>query len=135
MRRKTQDATSITSLAWGKAGASILTPIAPENPSSAPPIQKASIPYELAESTNLVAHIIQDTALFKELGLPQSVAQRRSKNNVASLDKVDHPVKMATKPWSRDQISAALSWEAHRSHIEHTEFVHKEFYDTILKSQ
>ena len=74
-------------------------------------------------STNLAAHITQDTDLFKKLGWHQVVAQRRSRNDVASLDKVDHPaqhllkfykergatVKMATKPWSRDQISAVLS--------------------------
>ena len=65
------------------------------------------------------------------------------------FDKVDHPaqrllkfykergapVKMATKPWSRDQISAALSRGAHRLYMEHTKFLHKEFYDMILKRQ
>ena len=67
-------------------------------------------------STNLAAHIIQDTALLKKLEWHQFVAQRRPRSNFASLDKVDHPaqrlfkfynergapVKMATKPWSRD---------------------------------
>ena len=100
-------------------------------------------------STNLAVHIIQDTALFKELGCHQFVAQRRSRSNFASLDKVDHPaqrllkfykergapIKMATKPWSRDQISAALSRGAHRLCMEHTEFLHGEFHDMILKSQ
>ena len=65
------------------------------------------------------------------------------------LDKVNHPVhrllkfykergapvKMATKPWSRDQISTALSRGAHQSYMEHTEFLHEEFHDMILKSQ
>ena len=77
------------------------------------------------------------------------MAQRRPRSNFASLDKVDHPaqrllkfykergapVKMATKPWSRDQIDAALSRGAHCSCMEHTEFLHKEFHDMILKSQ
>ena len=70
-------------------------------------------------------------------------------SNFESLKKCDHPaqrllkfykkrgapVKMATTPWSRDQISAALSWGAHRSCMEHTEFLHKEFHDMILKSK
>ena len=100
-------------------------------------------------STNLDAHITQDTALLKELGWDQFVAQRRSRSDLALLDKVDHPaqrllkfykergapVKMATKPWSRDHISAALSQGVHRSCMEHTEFLHKEFHDMILKSQ
>ena len=77
------------------------------------------------------------------------MAQRQSRSNFASLDKVNHPVqrllkfykewgvlvKMATKPWSQDQISAVLSWGAHRSCMEHTEFLHKEFHDMILKSK
>ena len=42
---------------------------------------------------------------------------------------------MSTKPWSRDQISAALSRGAHRSCMEHIEFLHEEFHDMILKSQ
>ena len=44
-------------------------------------------------------------------------------------------VKMTSKPWSRDQLSAALSQGVHRLCMEHTEFLHKEFHDTILKSQ
>ena len=149
MRRKTQDATSITSLDWGEADESILTLIAPSNPPSAPPTQKASIPYEPVVSANIAARTTQDTVLFKELGWHQFVAQRRSKSNVASLDKVDHPVQcllkfykvlgapvnMSTKPWSRGQISAALSWGAHKSCMEHTDFLHKEFHAMILKSQ
>ena len=65
------------------------------------------------------------------------------------LNKIDHlaqrllefykeqgaPVKMATEPWSRDQISIALSQGAHRSCMEHTEFLHEEFHDMILKRQ
>ena len=123
MRRKSQDATSITSLAWDKAEESILTRVTPNNPSSAQPIHKASIPYEPVALTNLVDHITQDTALFKELRWHQFVAQRRSRSDFALLDKVNHPaqrllkfykewgtpVKMATTPWSWDQISAALS--------------------------
>ena len=98
---------------------------------------------------NKTVSIIQDTALFEELGWHQFVTHQRSRSNFASLDKVDHPVqrllkfhkergtpvKMATKPWSRDQITAALSRGAHQSCMEHTEFLHAEFNDMILKSQ
>ena len=45
------------------------------------------------------------------------------------------PAKMATEPLSRNQISAALSRGAHRLCMEHTEFLHEEFHNMILKSQ
>ena len=113
MRHKTQDATSITSLTWGEADKSVLTPIVLYNPSNASPTQKASITYEPVVLTNLATHITQDTALLKELGFHQFVAQRWSGSDFVSLDKVNHPVhrllkfykergapvKMATKPW------------------------------------
>ena len=74
-------------------------------------------------STNISSDITQDTAIIKELVWHQFVAQRRSRSEFASLDKVDHPaqrllkfykergapVKMTTKPWYQDPISAALS--------------------------
>ena len=52
-----QDATSITSLAWGEAMEYILTLLALNNPSSAPPTQKASVLYEPVASTNLATNI------------------------------------------------------------------------------
>ena len=101
----------------------------PNNTSSALPAQETFVSHEPTALSNLAAHITQDTALFKKLGWHQFVAQRRSRSDFALLDKVDHPaqrllkfykergapVKMATKPWSRDQISAALSRGAHHS--------------------
>ena len=65
------------------------------------------------------------------------------------LDNVDHPaqrllksykkrgapVKMETKAWTREQVSAALARGAHRSCMEHLKFLHEEFADMIAKSQ
>ena len=101
-------------------------------PRSVPPTQVASPFPEPAAPINLTDHITQDTALFKRLGWRQFVEQRRSRSDFASLNKVDHPaqrllkfykergapVKMATKPWSQDQISAALARGGHRSCVE-----------------
>ena len=114
-----------------------------------PPTQVASPFPEPAAPINLTDHITRGTALFKRLGWRQFVEQRRSRSDFASLNKVDHPaqrllkfykergapVKMVTKPWSQDQISAALARGAHRSCVEHIEFLHEEFNGMILKSQ
>ena len=100
-------------------------------------------------STNLHDHIARDAELFNQLGWKAFVQQRRSKSDFASLDNVEHPaqrllkfykqrgapVKFRTKPWSHTQISAALSRGAHRSCLEHLEFLHEEFVDMIQKSQ
>ena len=48
-------------------------------------------------STNLAARITQDTALLKELGWHQFVAQWWSSSDFASLDKVDHPIQRLLK--------------------------------------
>ena len=120
-----------------------------ESPPKVPPTATATPPPDPSEPTSLAGHVARDAALLKKLGWQKFVEQRRSASDFALLENVDHPaqrllkfykergapVKMSTKPWSRDQISAALSRGAHRSCMEHIEFLHEEFHDMILKSQ
>ena len=90
----------------------------------------------------------QDAELLKRLGWRKFVLQHRTKSDFASLDRVDHParrllkqyksrgtpVKFSTEPWSRAKIDAALQRGAHRSCLEHLEFLHEEFADMIAKA-
>ena len=131
------------------------SPSPPSSPSTGPPKYDAvrapphDKPAPSPPPSSLAAHIARDAALLKRLGWRKFVAQRRSSSDFASLDNVDHPaqrllksykargapVKMETKAWSRDQVSAALARGAHRSCMEHLEFLHEEFVDMIAKSQ
>ena len=86
--------------------------------------------------------------MLKRLGWKKFVLQRRAKGDFTSLDGVHHPakrllkhyksrgapVKVSTKPWSQGAIDAALQRGAHRSCMEHIEFLHKEFADMIAKA-
>ena len=72
---KTQDATSITSLAWDEVDKSVFTPITPNSTSSAPPSKEASISHESGASTDIAAQITQDMTLFKKLGRHLFLAQ------------------------------------------------------------
>ena len=44
-------------------------------------------------------------------------------------------MKLSTKPWSQDKITTALARGAHRSCMDHLDFLHEEFRDMIEKSQ
>ena len=112
-----------------------------------PPHEKRASPP--LPPSSLATHIAQDAALLKKLGWRKFVEQRRSSSDFALLDNVDHPaqrllksykkrgapVKMETRAWTRKQVSAALARGAHRSCMEHLEFLHEEFADMIAKSQ
>ena len=80
----------------------------------------------------------RDAELLKRLGWKKFVLQRRAKGDFTSLDGVHHPakrllkhyksrgapVKVSTEPWSRGAIDAALQRGAHRSCMDHIEFLH-----------
>ena len=87
--------------------------------------------------TALASLIACDLTLFKKLGWQAFVEHIRATTDFESLSNVDNPAqrllkfykergapaKMSTAPWSRDQISAALARGAHRSCMDHLEFL------------
>ena len=107
-----------------------------------------NVPAEPVGPPQLDKCVRRDAELLKRLGWKKFVLQRRTKSDFTSLDRVDHPakhllrhyksrgtpVKFSTEPWSRAKIDAALQRGAHRSCLEHVEFLHEEFADMIAKA-
>ena len=100
-------------------------------------------------STTLPECVKRDSELLKKLGWRKFVLQRRTKGDFARLDGVDHPAQRLLKfyksqgapvcfksePWSAKRVDKALQQGAHRSCMEHLEFLHKEFEDMVAKAQ
>ena len=91
----------------------------------------------------------RDSELLKKLGWRKFVLQRRTKGDFACLDDVAHPAQRLLKfyksrgaparfksePWSAERVDKALQRGAHRSCMEHLEFLHEEFEDMVAKAQ
>ena len=108
-------------------------------------------PVTSTSPANLDQRILQDVEELKRLGSWEAfVKSKRCVSDFANLDNVrghpahrllqfyrqrGAPVKMKNKPWSRDQISAALSRGAHKSCFAHMDFLREEFTDMMEKGQ
>ena len=80
----------------------------------------------------------RDSELLKKLGWRKFVLQRRTKGDSACLNEVAHPaqrllkfyksqgapVRFKSEPWSAKRMDKALQQGAHRSCMEHLEFLH-----------
>ena len=98
---------------------------------------------------DLGEYIARDVKLLQQLGWNGLVKQRRSTSDFASLNNVHHPakrllsfykhrgapVKFATPPWTRHQVTRALNRGPHKSCFEHLDFLKEEFLDMIAKGQ
>jgi hypothetical protein len=119
-------------------------------------INKSSAPATTAPVTStspetLNQRILQDVEELKRLGSWEAfVKSKRCFSDFANLDNVrghpahrllqfyrqrGAPVKMKSKPWSREQISAALSRGAHQSCFAYMDFLREEFTDMMEKGQ
>ena len=108
-------------------------------------------PVTSTSPANLDQRILQDVEELKRLGSWEVfVKSKRCVSDFANLDNVrghpahrllqfyrqrGAPVKMKNKPWSRDQISAALSRGAHKSCFAHMDFLREEFTDMMENGQ
>ena len=126
---------------------------APNNslsPSSARKQRRNAI-IDLAQSvpTDLGEFISRDIKLLDSLGWHGLVAHRRPSSDFSLLEHVHHsaccllqfykhrgaPVKLATPPWTRQQIMHFLHRGPHKSCLDHISFLQEEFIDMISKGQ
>ena len=98
---------------------------------------------------DLGEYIARDVKLLQQLGWNGLVKQRRLTSDFTPLNNVHHPVKrllsfykhrgapvkFATPPWTRHQVTRALNRGPHKSCFEHLDFLKEEFLDMIAKGQ
>ena len=92
---------------------------------------------------------MNDAELLERIRWVEFVCQKWVGSNLASLENVHHPgkrfltelklhsapVRFHTQDWSRENISAALARGAHKSCMEHLEFLDEVFTNMIQKGQ
>jgi hypothetical protein len=96
----------------------------------------------------LSKYILRDSCLFASLGFEKLVKQRRARGDFASLDKIiSHPahrllrqykyrgapVVLSTKPWTAQQVEAAVNRGPHKSADEYVDFLRNEMVAMIQK--
>ena len=93
--------------------------------------------------------IARDVELLSRVGWHEFVHLRRSRGDISSLNKVEHParrlllhykhrgapVKFSTAPWSRSTINKAIKRGPHKSCNEYIDFLEEEFVDMMQKGQ
>ena len=104
---------------------------------------KTQLPPELGK------YIERDVNLLKQLGWKKFVRQRRPTRDLGPMDNIHHPakrllqhyrnhgapVKLTTKPWSRERVKQSLKRGAHKSCFDYLDFLEEEFIDMINKDQ
>ena len=122
-----------------------------EEMSTKPVLSATTAPVTSTSPANLDQRILQDVQELKRLGSWEAfVKSKRCFSDFANLDNIrghpahrllqfyrqrGAPVKMKSKPWSREQISAALSRGAHQSCFAYMDFLREEFTDMMEKGQ
>ena len=110
---------------------------------------KIARPQQTLLPDNLGECISRDAAAVSHLGWEEFVQRRRGRGDFAGLGNLRHPVRrllrqykfrgapvvLTGKEWTEDQSLAALQRGPHKSMLEQTPFLHREFASMVSEGQ
>ena len=125
------------------------SPRSTRNKFATPTVTKIAWPRQTLLPNDLGECISRDAAAVSHLGWEEFVQRRRGQGDFAGLGNLRHPARrllrqykfrgapvvLAGKEWTEDQRLAALKRGPHKSTLEQTPFLHREFASMVAKGQ